>query len=56
MVVDDEHRLEHGGRAPRRARGELVEFRHDAVLRGQWIVGRKRGDPTLGGSDVAEGS
>ncbi len=56
MRVDDEHRLEHGGRAARRARGELVQFRDDAVLRGQWIVGRKRHDPTLGGSDIAEGS
>ena len=56
MGVDDEHRLEHGGRAARRARGELVQLGDDAALRDQRVVGGQRGDPTLGGSDVAEGS
>ena len=30
--------LEHGGGAAGRARGELLQFRDDAVLRGEWVV------------------
>ena len=54
MAVGDEQRFQHGGRATRSARGELLDFRRDAALRGDRVVGRERRDPTLGGSDVAE--
>jgi hypothetical protein len=55
MVVGDEHRLEHGGRAARGARGELQHLGRDAALRDHGVIGRQRGDPALGGSRVAEG-
>ena len=55
LRVDDEHGREHGRRASRRALRERVELRQQLALHDERIVGRKRGEPALGGSGVAQG-